>query len=191
MRSWDRLYIGGEWVEPSSTKTIEVISPHTTEVIATAPEAVEADVDRAVTAARTTFDQGDWALADPKERHALVKKLHDLYTANMGDLATLMTEEIGSPITFSQMAQTGAAWMTLNSMLGHRRELPVGGAPPGRPQRGARASRGGRRGRRRRAVERAAVHHHEQDRSRPCSPAARSCSSRRRRRRSTRCSSPS
>src|SRR3954468_16709735 len=117
MRSWDRLYIGGEWVEPASSNKIDVISPHTTEVIATAPEAVEADVDRAVTAARTTFDQGDWALADPKERHAIFKNLHELYTANMGDLATLMTEEIGSPIGFSQMAQTGAAWMTLNSML--------------------------------------------------------------------------
>jgi betaine-aldehyde dehydrogenase len=124
MRSWDRLYIGGEWVEPASSKKIEVISPHTTEVIATAPEAVQADVDRAVTAARTTFDQGDWALADPKERHALVKKLHDLYTANMGELAGLMTEEIGSPITFSQMAQTGAAWMTMSSMLAIAESFP-------------------------------------------------------------------
>ncbi len=49
----DKLYIDGEWVEPSSTATIEVISPLTEEVIATVPEASNEDVDRAVAAART------------------------------------------------------------------------------------------------------------------------------------------
>ena len=48
----DKLYIGGDWVEPAGTSTIEVISPLTEEVIATVPEASTDDVDRAVAAAR-------------------------------------------------------------------------------------------------------------------------------------------
>ena len=52
MEKKDVLYIGGEWVTPAGGKTIEVISPATEEVIAVVPEASEADVDRAVDAAR-------------------------------------------------------------------------------------------------------------------------------------------
>jgi len=58
MQVHENLFVGGEWVKPSSDRTIEVISPHTEEVIATVPEALEADVDRAVAAARASFDDG-------------------------------------------------------------------------------------------------------------------------------------
>jgi aldehyde dehydrogenase (NAD+) len=54
----DRLFIGGEWVAPSSDGTIEVVSPVTEEVIFTVAEAREADMDRAVAAARKAFDTG-------------------------------------------------------------------------------------------------------------------------------------
>src|SRR4051794_4481415 len=52
----DRLFIGGAWVAPASTRTIDVVSPHTEQVIATVPEADGLDIDRAVAAARTAFD---------------------------------------------------------------------------------------------------------------------------------------
>jgi betaine-aldehyde dehydrogenase len=51
----DTLYVGGEWVAPSGTNTIEVISPTTEEVIARVPEASEGDVDRAVDAAKAAL----------------------------------------------------------------------------------------------------------------------------------------
>jgi aldehyde dehydrogenase (NAD+) len=49
---FDRPFLGGEWVAPSTDKRIEVVSPTTEQVFATVPEASEADVDRAVGAAR-------------------------------------------------------------------------------------------------------------------------------------------
>jgi acyl-CoA reductase-like NAD-dependent aldehyde dehydrogenase len=49
---YDRLFIGGEWVESASTERIEVISPVTEEPIASVPAGSPADVDRAVAAAR-------------------------------------------------------------------------------------------------------------------------------------------
>ena len=58
MRSYDRLYIGGRWVCPVGTTDIDVISPHTEQVVFRAPEATAADVDHAVSAARTAFDDG-------------------------------------------------------------------------------------------------------------------------------------
>jgi betaine-aldehyde dehydrogenase len=48
MRVHDRFYIGGQWVEPAGTDTIEVISPHTEEVIGRVPDGTPADMDRAV-----------------------------------------------------------------------------------------------------------------------------------------------
>ncbi|HEX3979787.1 MAG TPA: aldehyde dehydrogenase family protein, partial [Acidimicrobiales bacterium] len=60
MKSYDRLFIGGEWVAPSGTGTIEVINPTTEEVVASVPDATTADIDKAVAAARTAFDNGPW-----------------------------------------------------------------------------------------------------------------------------------
>jgi acyl-CoA reductase-like NAD-dependent aldehyde dehydrogenase len=59
---YDRLFIGGEWVESASTERIEVISPVTEEPIAPVPAGSPADVDRAVAAARAAFD-GGWGRA--------------------------------------------------------------------------------------------------------------------------------
>ena len=51
MKSYDKLFIGGEWTAPAGTGTIEVINPTTEEVCGTVPDASEADVNAAVAAA--------------------------------------------------------------------------------------------------------------------------------------------
>ena len=48
MQVKDTLYIGGEWVKPAGDELIEVISPHTEDVIATVPDGTPEDMDRAV-----------------------------------------------------------------------------------------------------------------------------------------------
>ncbi len=122
MPSWDRLYIGGEWVEPSSSSTIEVISPYTTEVIGSTPEAQTADVDRAVAAARAAFE--GWSLTPVAERAAVLKRLLDAYAARMDEMAELITDEMGSPTSFAKIAQAPIAWMTLNTFLGYADTYP-------------------------------------------------------------------
>ncbi len=117
MRSYDKLFIGGEWTEPASTKTIEVVSPHTEEVIATTPEGTPADIDAAVAVARKTFDEGEWPHLAPEERRAHVQRLADVYAAHMGDVAPLVSEEMGSPITFARLAQAPTPWMMLSAFL--------------------------------------------------------------------------
>jgi len=56
----DRFFIGGEWVKPSSERMLDVVSPSTEQTILRVAEAREADVDRAVSAARKAFDEGPW-----------------------------------------------------------------------------------------------------------------------------------
>ena len=117
MQVHEKLFIGGEWVDPAGSGVIEVISPHTEEVVGRVPEGTTADVDRAVEAARRAFDEGEWPRLSPEERIAAVQRFADAYAARMMDLAEVITTEMGSPISFSQLAQTPAPWMMLNSFI--------------------------------------------------------------------------
>ena len=58
IRHADRFFIGGAWVEPSSSDVIDVIDSATEELYFSVPEAKEADMTRAITAAREAFDEG-------------------------------------------------------------------------------------------------------------------------------------
>jgi len=72
----ERLFIGGEWVPPSSSATIEVHNASTGEHIGTVPEAAEADVDAAVAAARRAFeDPQGWSSWEPERRAAALERL--------------------------------------------------------------------------------------------------------------------
>jgi acyl-CoA reductase-like NAD-dependent aldehyde dehydrogenase len=99
------LYIGGEWTAPSTDDAIEVVSPHTEEVIARAPAAGPRDVDRAVAAARAAVDAGPWPRLDPSERIDAVRRLAAVYGDRRREMAELITAEMGAPITFSKLAQ--------------------------------------------------------------------------------------
>ncbi|PWZ94301.1 aldehyde dehydrogenase, partial [Staphylococcus pseudintermedius] len=56
-----RQYIDGEWVESSNKATREIINPYNQEVILEVAEGTEADVERAILAARRAFDEGRYA----------------------------------------------------------------------------------------------------------------------------------
>jgi betaine-aldehyde dehydrogenase len=122
MQTHDRLFIGGEWVTPSSTATIDVVSPHTEAVIGRVPEGREADIDRAVAAARDAFDRGPWPRMTPNERADLMAALLMQLQARAGDLAVTITQEMGSPISFSHMAQVMASNMVLDYYVRLARE---------------------------------------------------------------------
>ncbi|GAA4520593.1 aldehyde dehydrogenase [Nonomuraea ferruginea] len=105
MRQHDKLFIGGEWVTPAGSGTIDVISPHTEEVVGRVPDGTAEDVDRAVAAAREAFDHGPWPRMTFAERAAVIGRLAEIYAERQGEMAALITEEMGSPITFSNLAQ--------------------------------------------------------------------------------------
>ena len=87
------------------TETITVISPHTEEPIATVTAPGPADVDTAVVTARAAFDHGPWPRLDAGERIAVVRRLAEIYAARGGEMAELISREIGAPISFASSAQ--------------------------------------------------------------------------------------
>jgi aldehyde dehydrogenase (NAD+) len=120
----DKLYIGGDWVAPAGTDTIDVISPATEELVGRVPEGTRADIDAAVAAARTAFDQGPWPRMTPLERADAVEKFANLYASRLDDIANIISSEMGSPILFSQLAQAPMPYMMLNYFIGLAREYP-------------------------------------------------------------------
>ena len=118
MKAYDRLFIGGEWVAPAGTATIDVINPTTEEVAGRVPEAAEADVDKAVAAARQAFDSGPWPRMTPAERAAVLTQVSDAIKAEMQPLAELITTEMGSPVGWGTMAQVLAPTMIIDYYAG-------------------------------------------------------------------------
>jgi acyl-CoA reductase-like NAD-dependent aldehyde dehydrogenase len=111
----DALFIGGTWSPPSTNAVIEVISPSTEATVAQVAAAAPADVDAAVAAARTAFDDGPWPRFDPSERVAALRRLAECYGERRAEMAELITSEIGAPISFAERAQVGLPWSMMTA----------------------------------------------------------------------------
>jgi acyl-CoA reductase-like NAD-dependent aldehyde dehydrogenase len=92
------LFIAGEMVEPASGEVRELREPATGAVLARAAMAGEADVDRAVEAARGALE-GPWAKTTPNERSRLMHALADAIVANRKELTNLETRNVGKAVT--------------------------------------------------------------------------------------------
>jgi acyl-CoA reductase-like NAD-dependent aldehyde dehydrogenase len=101
VRAHRRLFIGGEWVEPSGSATVEVVSPATEEVIGVVPEGTFADVDAAAAAARAAFDDGTWASMGAPARAEILGRLLAALHARQDEIARVVTEEVGTPLSVS------------------------------------------------------------------------------------------
>jgi aldehyde dehydrogenase (NAD+) len=102
MTQHDTLFIGGEWIAPSSSQTITVVSASTEEVIGSVPEAQEADVDAAVDAARRAFaDPDGWASWEPAARAAAMERFADALDKRGGEIAKLVSAQNGMPVSIS------------------------------------------------------------------------------------------
>lgn len=106
---YDKLFIGGKWVEPSTADVIEVRSPATGEYVGKVPLAAAADVDAAVAAARKAFDEGPWPRMTPQERQAVISNAVKLIEDRDDLFKFLLKAETGQPQMIVDMMQYGAA----------------------------------------------------------------------------------
>src|SRR6478609_5194664 len=125
------LFIDGEVVEPASGEVRDVSEPATGEVLARAAMGGEADVDRAVAAARTALD-GAWGKTPPNERSRLLHALADAIVANRKELAELESRNVGKAISSVKAEVGGAAenFRFFASVVGSiaGRSNPIGGS---------------------------------------------------------------
>ncbi|MFF7195696.1 aldehyde dehydrogenase [Streptomyces sp. NPDC008079] len=113
-----KLFIGGAFVDPAGDGgTIEVVSPHTERVFGRVPHASRADVDRAVAAARTAFDEGPWPRSTLAERIEVVGRIKDAVLVRHEEIARLISRENGSPVSWSVLAQALGAMMVWDAAI--------------------------------------------------------------------------
>ncbi|WP_439133569.1 aldehyde dehydrogenase family protein [Pseudomaricurvus sp.] len=106
MRESLQFYIDGQWVDPvDELKTVNTINPATEDVSGKIALGAEADVDKAVQAARKAFTS--WSQSSREERLALFERILDEYNKRSGDLAAAITDEMGAPQGLANSFQIG------------------------------------------------------------------------------------
>ena len=101
------LFIGGEWVKPATSNRIEVIGAATEEVIGSVPEGSNADIDRAVAAARRAFKESAWTTSTPAERGAALGRFADAIEKRGAQLAQSVSIQNGMPINVADQLESG------------------------------------------------------------------------------------
>ncbi len=117
----DTLYIGGAWVDPAGSETIDVVNATTEAVMGRIPSGTPEDVDRAVAAAREAFDA--WSQTTADERAALLTAIGEGLDARGDEIAAVIAQELGMPIKLSRMIQVGVPSATFKSMAGFLAEV--------------------------------------------------------------------
>ncbi|MET9329045.1 aldehyde dehydrogenase [Tsukamurella sp. NPDC003166] len=121
--AYDRLYVGGEWITPSTARTIVPINASTEEPLGSVPEAAEADVDRAVAAARAAFDAQDgWATWEPERRAAAMARFADEIEARSAEFASRVSLQNGMPIAVATQLEGAYPALLLRYYAGLIRE---------------------------------------------------------------------
>ncbi|MHA7817142.1 MAG: aldehyde dehydrogenase family protein [Pseudohaliea sp.] len=113
MRDYTRFYIDGQWVEPAEPRPHDVINPATEEVCARISLGGEADVDRAVAAARRAFES--YSQTSREERVELLEACAAVYEKRFADVAAAISEEMGAPKSLAGGSQAFTG-------LGHLKE---------------------------------------------------------------------
>src|SRR5438034_6119815 len=98
--SQHKNFVGGEWVDAVDGGTMEVLNPSTGETIAEVPRGSQADVDRAVEAAKSALPE--WLETTPAERAEALLKLADAIDEHTDELAELESQNVGKPLSYAK-----------------------------------------------------------------------------------------
>jgi aldehyde dehydrogenase (NAD+) len=109
LRNADRFFIGGEWVKPSSDAMIDVIDSATEELFFSVAEAEQADMARAVTAARQAFDEGPWPRMSHAQRAEYLRAIAARLRERSEDIGQIWPRESGVLHAIARRTGAGAA----------------------------------------------------------------------------------
>lgn len=110
-----KFYIDGEWMEPSTPKTMPVINPSTEEAFAEVALGGPEDVDKAVAAARRAFPS--FSQTSKAERLDLLRQILGVYMKHYNEMAATISQEMGAPKKLAVTAQAGTGKLHLEKMI--------------------------------------------------------------------------
>lgn len=108
-----RMFINGTFIDAASGKTFDDVSPVSGKVIAKVAAGDTEDINRAVAAAKKTFDSGVWREINPRDKKAVMLRWADLIREHQEELALLETMDVGKPISDSMNVDVMGAARTI------------------------------------------------------------------------------
>lgn len=99
-----KAFVDGEFIDAASGATFDVHDPSTGKKIGTCPDFDKKDTEKAITAATEALVS--WRKTLPRERATLLRKWYDEMQKNAGDIATLITWEVGHTLRSSRESLT-------------------------------------------------------------------------------------
>ena len=129
----DAFYIDGDWVKPATDARIDVIGANTGLSIGSVPDGSNADIDRAVAAARKALD-GGWSDTTQAQRAGYLNKFADAIEKRSDRLSRAVSAQNGMPLALSEQLECGYvvavlryyAALTSNMVVEERRASPLG-----------------------------------------------------------------
>jgi aldehyde dehydrogenase (NAD+) len=106
MREMLQFYINGEWVDPATPKTLDVVNPATETVCGRISLGSAADVDNAVAAAKRALPA--YSKTSREERIALLERILEEFAKRHDEVATAIMEEMGAPWKLAKYAQAAS-----------------------------------------------------------------------------------
>lgn len=110
-----KFYIDGQWVDPVSPRTLDVINPATEKPMGTISLGSKADVDLAVAAARKAFVT--YSRTSRDERIALLEKILQVYKTRWDEMAEVISLEMGAPMALATSSQAGSGYAGFKQAL--------------------------------------------------------------------------
>ena len=115
MNQYLQHYIGGAWIDSTGKDTKTVVNPATEEPVSEVVLGTQADVDKAVAAAKEAFPS--YSQTGKDERLALLGRIQEEYGKRVPDIAKAISEEMGCPISTASTAQSGAGLGHIGSTI--------------------------------------------------------------------------
>lgn len=113
IKTHDKLFINGQWVNSTGTGTIDVINSTTEEVMGHIPEGTADDVNAAVAAAKAAFES--WSTTSVESRRRYLQLIADKLASKKEEIAALVAAEVGMPLPLATAVQAGMPAMVMGS----------------------------------------------------------------------------
>src|SRR5208283_834079 len=88
-----RNYVNGEWIPSKSTKTLNIVNPATTEIMARVPMSTKAEVDEAIQYAKEAYEE--WRETPPLTRARYMFTLKSIMEEHFEEVSQILTKEHG------------------------------------------------------------------------------------------------
>jgi aldehyde dehydrogenase (NAD+) len=109
LRYPDRIFIDGAWTRPATTARVDVLDSTTEQLLFQVADAQEADMSRAISAARAAFDRGPWPQLSHRDRAAFLEAISRAIAARADQLSTIWSRQMGILNTLAYASVPGTA----------------------------------------------------------------------------------